>query len=60
MAPTWYVAALEIFERITGRDARELPAVAVRSGGQSMDVPAATVRLIQAAVHSANQSNPAR
>ena len=55
-----YVAALEIFERITGRDARTLPPVAIRNNGSTIDLPEATVRLIQEAVHATNQQYPAR
>jgi len=55
-----YVAALEIFERITGRDARTLPPIAIRDNGSAIDLPEATVRLIHEAVHEANQQHPAR
>lgn len=55
-----YVAALAIFERITGRDARNLPPIAIRSNGSKIDLPEGTVRLIQEAVHEANQQHPAR
>lgn len=55
-----YLASLAIFERITGRDARALPAVAVDAYGTALDVPAATVRLLQDAAHEANTTYPAR
>lgn len=55
-----YVAALAIFERITGRDARMLPPVAISDNGATLGLPEATVRLIQEAVHEANQQYPAR
>ena len=54
-----YLAALEIFERITGRDARSLPPIALTAGGQ-LNVPEATVRILQNAAHQANQNFPAR
>ena len=53
-----FLAALEIYERITGRDARTLPPVAF-SNGQPLTLPAATVRLLQAAAHDANTVFPA-
>jgi len=52
-----YAAALVIYERLTGRDARSLPARAI-AGGSALNVPEATVRLIQAAAHSANSQYP--
>jgi hypothetical protein len=55
-----YLASLVIFERVTGRDARNLPAVAIGSGGVTLNVPAATVRLLQTAAHQANTTYPAR
>ncbi len=55
-----YLAALVIFERVTGKDARQLPAVAVMAGGAPINIPAATVRLLQEAAHEANTLYPAR
>jgi hypothetical protein len=55
-----YLAALEIFERITGRDARLLPPVALAAGGAQLNVSEATVRLLQNAAHQANLNFPAR
>ncbi len=49
-----YVAALVMFERITGHDARALPAQAIVNGA-ALAVPAASVRLIQQAAHDASQ-----
>jgi hypothetical protein len=48
-----FLAALEIYERLSGRDARTLPAVAF-SAGRPMTLPEATIRLLQAAAHKAN------
>ena len=47
------LAALVIYERLTGHDARALPAVAVVAG-QRLDVSEATVRLLQSAAHESN------
>ncbi len=55
-----YLASLVIFERITGRDARQLPAAAVMAGGAPINIPEATVRLLQEAAHEANTLYPAR
>jgi hypothetical protein len=52
-----YAAALVIYERLTGRDARSLPARAI-AGNSTLNVPEATIRLIQAAAHSANSQFP--
>jgi hypothetical protein len=49
---TW-LAALVMYERITGRDARRLPPI-VTVAGARIDVPAATARLLQQAAHEAN------
>jgi hypothetical protein len=54
-----YLAALVIYERITGRDARDLPDIALWEGGE-LNVPAATVRLLQESAHEANTTYPAR
>lgn len=53
-----FLAALEIYERITGRDPRTLPAQAF-VGGQLLALPVATIRLLQDAAHEANQMFPA-
>ena len=54
-----FLAALEIYERLSGRDVRSLPAVAF-SNGARLSLPADTVRLLQAAAHDANLRFPAR
>ena len=54
-----FLAALEIYERITGKDARQLPARAF-AGGAPLDLPEPTIRLLQNAAHAANQAFPAR
>ena len=48
-----YLAALTIYERLTGHDPRTLPPYAF-VGGAALNVPEATVRLLQQAAHSAN------
>jgi len=53
-----FLAALEIYERITGRDARTLPPIAF-SNGLPLVLPEATVRVLQAAAHDANTVYPA-
>jgi hypothetical protein len=55
-----YLAALVIYERITGRDVRTLPDVAPREGGGTINVSTATVALLQASAHEANEKYPAR
>jgi hypothetical protein len=45
-----YVAALVVYEQITGRDARALPAEAV-VGGRTLNVPEGRIRLLQQAAH---------
>ena len=45
-----YLAALVVYERITGHDARVLPAQAVVAG-RTVTVPESTVRLLQTAAH---------
>lgn len=52
-----YAAALVIYERLTGRDARSLPARAI-VGTSTFTVPEATIRLLQAAAHQANTQFP--
>jgi len=51
-----YLAALEIYERVTGHDARTLPATGSLGG---VAIPAATIRIFQAAAHKANTDYPA-
>ena len=48
-----FLAALEIYERITGKDARALPLLAY-SNGQRFSLPDATIRLLHDAAHDAN------
>ena len=52
-----YVAALVVYERVTGKDCRSLPATAI-AGGKNLGVPAATVRKLQDAAHAANAQYP--
>jgi len=54
-----FLAALVVYERITGHDARELPARAF-AGGVSFPLEAATIRLLQRSAHEANEASPAR
>lgn len=54
-----YLTALEIYERVTGRDARSLPARAF-SNGEEFSLPVETIRLLQRAAHDANTRFPAR
>lgn len=49
---TW-LAALTIYEALTGHDARNLPSTAVVNGA-ALAIPAQTVRLLQEAAHQAN------
>ena len=53
-----FLAALEIYERLAGRDVRTLEPVAFADGVR-LALPADTVRLLQAAAHDANQRFPA-
>jgi len=53
-----YLAALVLYERLTGRDARALPGQAMVEG-QPLLAPEAIVRLLQEAAHEANQQFPA-
>lgn len=48
-----YLVALVMYERLTGRDARNLP-LTVAVGGATLSVPEATVRLLQDAAHETN------
>jgi hypothetical protein len=52
-----FLAALVIYERFTGKDARALPAKAI-SGGHEFGVPEARIRLLQRAAHDAVISSP--
>lgn len=52
-----YLAALVIYERITGHDARLLPGVAVVEG-RTLNTPEATIRLLQRAAHETNELYP--
>ena len=52
-----YLAALVIYERITGHDARLLPGVAVVEG-RTLSTPEATIRLLQRAAHETNALFP--
>jgi len=52
-----YLAALVIYERITGHDARLLPGVAVVEG-RTLNTPEATIRLLQRAAHETNALYP--
>ena len=46
-----YLAALVMYEGITGHDARRLPALAVVAG-RTLAAPEATVRLLQQVAHA--------
>jgi hypothetical protein len=50
-----FVAALEIYGRLSGRDPRTLPAQAF-SGARLLSVPEATIRILQQAAYTANNS----
>jgi hypothetical protein len=52
-----YLAALVMYERFTGKDARLLPSVAVVNGRTLSGVSAATVQKLQAIAHSENTAN---
>jgi hypothetical protein len=52
-----YLAALEIYERVTGRDPRLLPPKAVVSG-TDLRLSDATIRALQSAAHQANVVYP--
>jgi hypothetical protein len=49
-----FLAALVVYERVTGHDARALPAEATMGGGYTLEVPPETVRLLQRAAHETN------
>ena len=53
-----FLAALEIYERLSGRDVRTLPAAAF-SLGEPIAMSADTVRWLQQAAHAANAAWPA-
>jgi hypothetical protein len=53
-----FLAALVVYERITGRDPRTLPAQAFASG-RPLALPEATIRAFQSAAHDANVRFPA-
>jgi hypothetical protein len=53
-----FLAALAIYERITGRDPRTLPTRAFVAG-RPLALPEATIRVLQNAAHEANQRYPA-
>jgi hypothetical protein len=48
-----YLVAITIYEKLTGRDARDLPDRA-SANGAALSAPAATVQLLQEAAHQAN------
>jgi hypothetical protein len=50
------LAALVIYERVTGHDARNLPDMSIGSGSSKVDE--ATVRILETAAHSANVKYP--
>jgi hypothetical protein len=52
-----YIAALVMYERITGRDARSLPTSPAVQGVPSA-TPAATIRVLQEAAHATNVAYP--
>jgi hypothetical protein len=52
-----YLVALVMYERITGHDARALPARATVESAVSPMSPA-TIRLLQQAAHAANAASP--
>ena len=54
-----YLAALVIYERITGHDARSLPSHAIVAG-TDLGLSTAKVQQMQAAAHAANQAYAAR
>jgi hypothetical protein len=53
-----FLAALEIYERVTGKDARTLPPRAF-AGGAQFTLPEATIRALQSAAHEASVKYPA-
>lgn len=53
-----FLAAMEIYDRLSGRDVRTLPPVAFANGVR-LALPTDVVRVLQAAAHDANQRFPA-
>lgn len=53
-----YLAALVIYEKVTGKDARNLPATLTADGRTWPQVTPATVRMLQEAAHEANVAYP--
>ena len=53
-----FLTALEVYERVTGHDARALPARAF-SNGREFSLAVETIRLLQRAAHEANLAYPA-
>jgi hypothetical protein len=53
-----FLTALEIYERVTGKDARSLPPIAFASGVR-FTLPEATIRALQSAAHEASVKYPA-
>jgi hypothetical protein len=49
-----YLVALVMYERITGKDARNLPTTDVVVGGYRLGYPESTIRLLQNAAHETN------
>lgn len=49
-----FLAALVMYEQLTGKDARRLPATAYADGG-ALTLSAPTIRLLQEAAHAANE-----
>lgn len=50
-----YLTSLVVYERLTGRDARELPTDVI-VGGSRLSIPESRVRLLQEAAHLANNA----
>jgi hypothetical protein len=51
------LAAMVIYERITGKDALNLPAMTIATN-TTMKLDEATVRMLEASAHAANQKYP--
>jgi hypothetical protein len=51
------LAAMVIYERITGKDARNLPAMTIATN-TTMKLDEATVRMLESSAHAANQKYP--
>lgn len=54
-----FLTALEVYERVTGHDARALPTRAF-ANGREISVAASVIRMLQNAAHDANTRYPAR